>query len=571
MPVATARNVELNLFIAPQVPACVWSDSTRLRQVLYNLAGNAIKFSAGRGERAGRVWIRVELSSEVPPRLILRIADDGIGIEPEALGKLFTAFTQADVATTRRFGGTGLGLAICKRLVTLMNGAIDVHSELGAGATFVVTLPIEEVAGSLPHPTEDVSDLDCIVVGSDFLANDLRDYLEHGGSRVFLADDVSAAAERAIGLERPVVIQSIHLESTSANGSSGASADDDSPSAPRGPVQLEAAFATTSGARQVWIARGPRRRSRLARADVVMLDGNCLRRSVFLRAVAVAAGRATPDALDDDKQVLAAGYEDVPTIADARAQGRLLLIAEDDEINRKVILRQTALLGYAAEMASNGIEALELWRAGSYGLLLTDLHMPEMDGHGLVETIRRDEASRGIAPGKGIPILALTANALRSEASRAEAAGMNEYLTKPLNLGLLKAALLRWLPPGEVAPARPRAASIDLAALRRILGENPAVLREILAEFRLSTQRVPADLRTAREREDTRQLATTAHALKSASRAVGALTVGDRCADLESACEIGIQGPISKAVAELEVALLSAHEEIGDLLREPKG
>src|SRR5258706_7296786 len=158
LPVALDKDVELNLFIAPEVPDFVWSDSTRLRQVLFNLAGNAIKFGAGRPHQRGRVSIRVEVAQD-PSRLVLRFADNGIGMAPETVTQLFSSFTQAEVSTTRRFGGTGLGLAICKRLVTLMNGEIDVQSALGEGSTFTVTLPFEAVDGGPRRPDPDVADL----------------------------------------------------------------------------------------------------------------------------------------------------------------------------------------------------------------------------------------------------------------------------------------------------------------------------------------------------------------------------------------------------------------------------
>ncbi|MDE2298343.1 MAG: response regulator [Burkholderiales bacterium] len=164
-----------------------------------------------------------------------------------------------------------------------------------------------------------------------------------------------------------------------------------------------------------------------------------------MRAVATAAGRVTPpidhdrnDPVVDDDRIPA------PTPDQARALGRLILVAEDDEVNRLVIAGQLALLGYAAHIAETGTAALLRWREGGYAILLTDLHMPEMDGYALAEAIRREELARGRTR---MPILALTANALRGEAARAHRAGMDGYLTKPLPLSVLKDALARWLPP----------------------------------------------------------------------------------------------------------------------------
>ena len=561
LPLAIDKDVELSLFISPQVPAQVWSDPTRLRQVLFNLAGNAVKFSGGRPQQRGRVSIRVDVAAGETPLLVLRFADNGIGMEPETLAQLFSSFTQAEVSTTRRFGGTGLGLAICKRLVTLMNGEIDVQSVLGQGSTFTVRLPIDEVEGGSRPVGPDLTDLDCIVVGSDLPADDLRAYLEHAGARVHPVADLDSAVQRATGLNPPVVIQDTRRDSPS-------------------PDTLREAFAAMPQVRHLLIARGRRRRARMTAADVLTLDGNGLRRSALLRAVAVAAGRASPEVLHDSAEDLLGEQAAPPTVAQARAQGRLVLIAEDDEVNQKVILRQMALLGYAAEIADNGVEALRLWRAGHYALLLTDLHMPEMDGYTLAEAIRREELHRGPAWQQRMPILALTANALRGEAIRAQVAGMDEYLTKPLQLNLLKAALRKWLPrdsgdtmpgtmPGELYETphgAPAAAALDLAVLKALVGDDTPIVREFLIDYRVSADRLAGELRAARAADDVRQIGAIAHKLKSSSRSVGAVALGDLCTELENACRSGAREGISQAVMRFEVGLLAVDAQIEQLL-----
>jgi CheY-like chemotaxis protein/HPt (histidine-containing phosphotransfer) domain-containing protein len=340
---------------------------------------------------------------------------------------------------------------------------------------------------------------------------------------------------------------------------------------------LHAAFAATPSARHLLIARGQRRRARMPAADVVTLDGNCLWRSALLRAVAVAAGRASPEVLHESGPGdIPAEQVKPPTIAEARAQGQLVLVAEDDEVNQKVILRQIEVLGYAAEIADNGAEALRLWRAGRYGLLLTDLHMPDMDGYTLADAIRREEAERGLTWQGRMPILALTANALRGEAARAQSAGMDEYLTKPLQLHLLKAALAKWLPrdrgdtmPAEL-PEEPRSAQaapmVDVAVLKGLVGDDPKTVREFLADYRASAQRAMAELRAARAADDVRQVAAIAHKLRSSSRSVGALALGDLCAELENACRIGTRQGMLQGMTQFEAALLAVDEQIGHLL-----
>ena len=562
LPVAIDKDVELSLFISPQVPAKVWADPTRLRQILFNLAGNAIKFSAGRAQRHGRVSLRADVAAGAPPRLVLIFADNGIGIAPEMLPQLFTSFTQAEGSTTRRFGGTGLGLAICKRLVTLMNGQIDVQSTLGMGSTFTVTLPLETVAGSTGRPGLDLTGLECIVAGSDVNVDDLRVYLEHAGARVHWVADVGAAARRAAGLSRPVVIHNTRRDMPSVDA-------------------LHTAFAATPDVRHLLIARGRRRRARVIAAHMITLDGNSLRRTALLRAVAVAAGRASPEVLHDSGVEHLAHEQGVPpTVAKARAQGRLILVAEDDEVNQKVILRQLEVLGYAAEVAANGTEALQLWHAGRHGLLLTDLHMPGMDGYALAEAIRREEVEGGLGGSGRMPILALTANALRGEALRAQAAGMDEYLTKPLQLHLLEAALAKWLPRGDAVttPATlagelyeaPRnvqdAPAVDVAVLKGLVGDDPEIVREFLADYRTSAGRLATELRAAQTADDARAIGAIAHKLKSSSRSVGALALGDLCAELENASRTHRREGILRGMAQFELALLAVDAQISDLL-----
>ena len=551
LPVALDKDVELNLFIAPQVPAQVWADSTRVRQVLFNLAGNAIKFSAGRPARRGHVSVRAELVDGTPPRLVLRFADNGIGMAPETLTQLFSSFTQAEVSTTRRFGGTGLGLAICKRLVALMGGAIDVQSALGEGSTFTVTLPLEAVEGGGGRRDPDVAGLACVVVGSDGNADDLRVYLAHAGAQVHSVADLDAAVQLEQGLDAPVVIQNTRR--------------DDPPSG-----VLHAAFTAMPGARHLLIARGWGRRVRMTRDDVVNLDGNCLRRSSLLRAVAVAAGRASPELLYEGGEDEHPPDQAAPTIAEARAQGRLILIAEDDEVNQKVILRQIEMLGLAAEVADNGSEALRLWRNGQYALLLTDLHMPDMDGYTLADTVRREEIQSGLAGNARMPILALTANALRGEAMRAQAAGMDEYLTKPLQLHLLKAALAKWLPrnDAQTIPAplgedpAPDSGVFDVVVLKNLVGDDSKVVSEFLSHFRAASTRSAAEMRVASAAADIRQVGAIAHKLKSSSRSIGALALGDLCAELENACRSGQRENVLQGMVEFEDALLEVHVRI---------
>ena len=555
-PVAAAKHVDLSVYIAPDVPKRIRVDGTRLRQIIFNLLGNAIKFSAGRLERLGRVAVRVEVAETDPLRLTFSVRDNGIGISDEAQRKLFATFVQAEASTTRRYGGTGLGLAICKRLTELFHGEIGVRSTLGDGSTFFVTIPTAAAATQPTVELPDLSGLETVVVRGrdDFgMADDLATYLRHANAKVTIALSAEGGLRIANGLVPPIVL----VEWSSPGDERG------------GPPP------TDDQIRHLRITHGQRRSARSVAPNFVVLDQIAVRELSFVRAVAIAAGRASPEVFYDEREAPIVDPQTKPmSVSEARRQGSLILVAEDDEINQKVILRQLELLGFAAEVASDGVEALAMWRRGKYAMVITDLHMPEMDGYALTAAIRQEEA-----PGARIPIAALTANALRGEETRAKAVGMDEYLTKPIRLKDLKSALTRWLNAEEAPSAPPPALQptveapsvtpipepsttgsagapsprpsvpmsiadavageqvLEVEILKKYVGDEPELIREFLGQFRDAAQQYFGKLTTAHAAGDFNQIASTAHTFKSSSRAVGAVALGDLCAEVESAAK----------------------------------
>ncbi len=545
VPLANRRDVALSVFVAPEIPPFVSTDALRLRQILFNLVGNAIKFSAGRAERRGRVAVRVTPAPQAPLRLAFAVIDNGIGMTQARIARLFVPFSQAEVSTTRRYGGTGLGLTICKRLADLMGGEIAVASQPGEGSTFTLTLPVEPADGdaSALRPLPDLGGVECFVVASDeFDGDGICSYLAHAGARVRPFDsDVDTARAAADAVAPVVVIQA-------AGG----------PNAPRAAPPLRG----SKHVRHVWITRGRRRRARLASADAVTLDGAALRRHALLRAVAIAAGRASPEAAhDDDANASAVVVTAPPSVTEARDRGELILVAEDDEVSAAVLEKQLALLGRPAEFAGDGAEALQRWQQGGYGLLLTDLHMPVMDGYQLTAAIRAEEAASGRS--RRLPIIALTAYALRGEAENARAAGMDGYLTKPLQLEQLRKTVDHWLRPqtaanaagaaSEAASADRVAAVFDIAVLEGYVGGDPATLRAVLTEFLRVAPGQVAEVEAAVP-SDPARAAAAAHKLKSAARAVGALALGERCAELERAGRAGDAGALVRTLAAFGAA-----------------
>ncbi len=546
-PEALGKDVDLRLFIEPTVPASVLGDPIRLRQLLYNLVGNAIKFSGGRPDLRGLVEVHVESACDAPLDVRFRVRDNGVGIAPKVLPTLFDSFTQAEVSTTRRFGGTGLGLAISKRLVELMGGRIEVDSTPGAGSEFTVHVPFEAADAGMLTREFDLEGLHTVLVEDDDSdTRALAAYLASAGSRVDTAPDADAAAALAAAEEHPVIVVR-HV--------AGAAPPD---------AQLVAECAAYDEQVNLLITRGPRGGARILAPYIVVLQASAIRRRDFLAAVAVAAGRASPEVRRARQGELVRGQLVAPSVTQARDDGRLILVAEDDPINQKVILRQLALLGYAGELAANGAEALAMWRGGDYALLLTDVHMPELDGYELASRIRAEESN-----GDRLPILALTANALRGEAERARAAGFDAYLTKPLQLSVLGETLAAWIPPGksgwtadgDAAPADAGSA-VDVNVLRDIIGDDTGMLHGFLREYLDASPGQVAELKQALAAGDNRQLASRAHRQKGAARAIGATRLGDLCAELENAARAEDESQVRDLVARLEAQAAAVDAEI---------
>jgi CheY-like chemotaxis protein/HPt (histidine-containing phosphotransfer) domain-containing protein len=515
-----------------------------------NLVGNAIKFSSGL-EREGSVALRAEaaVATDGRPQLILRVVDNGIGMSVGVQQRLFTPFTQADASTTRRFGGTGLGLSISHRLVTMMAGRIEVQSVPGQGSVFTVWLPCEPApTPAAPPGRPDVHGLRCLVLGDvGGMAADLVTYLAHGGAQADAVPDLPSAQawlRDRPGGSAPVVVDSTGtlLDALRAGDGPGA----------------------TPPARFVRIGRGRRRRARVDELGVVEIDGDAMQRSEFLKAVAMAAGRVPAQTWDPQVSALAS-VRPVPTIDEARAAGRLILVAEDNDVNRQVIAQQLALVGLAAEVACDGHQALQLWQRGGHAALLTDLHMPGIDGYELARQIRAQEHG----PTR-LPIIAISANAIRGEAQRCLDVGMDDYLAKPIQTAALQATLDRWLAtPHPALPARSTPAAIgkgsqvvDEQVLKSYVGDDPALIRELLSDFRASAVHAARQMRSAVAVGDSQALAATAHRLKSSSRQVGAKALGELCAQLEAVGHEGrieptLLGKFDDAVAAVDEFLAS--------------
>lgn len=412
-PAAHERGLELVAGVDPDVPRVVSGDPGRLRQVVINLLSNAIKFT-DRGE----VELTVSLDEQEQGRVRFEVRDTGVGIAAGDQDRLFESFVQADASTTRRYGGTGLGLAISRRLVEIMGGAIGVESHAGRGSTFAFTalLPAgTEPAGARPG-TEPVRGMSALIVDDNSASRALLDrQLRSRGMTVTVAENAPAALvvlrrQAAAGTLPDVVLIDRHMPGMDGLELARVIAAD----AQLDPVRLimltsaSAPSAGTSSRVTAQVSK-PVPESRLVGTIATVLAS---RPEMAPAPVLLAAQVAAP--------------VDTPRV----------LVAEDNAVNQMVATAMLARLGYQVDVVPNGREAVQAFERTSYVAILMDCRMPEMNGYEASMEIRRREG-----PGRHIPILALTASAINGDEERCRAAGMDDYVTKPVTVARLAEVL----------------------------------------------------------------------------------------------------------------------------------
>ena len=586
-PSAWRKDLDLLTFIDPKIPPALIGDPLRLRQILFNLGGNAIKFT-----EHGHVVLRVDFDGidtgtaacgqPHRARVRMRVSDTGIGIPLDAQATLFHPYAQAEQSTARRFGGTGLGLSICRRLAEMMGGDVAVASERARGATFTFSValtiadseaatPLDEraVAPELPS----LAGINVSLAESDEQARAFHAaYLRASGARVVTSADGSSllnAAHAALAAGRPFDVAVLDGRLYQAS----VVAVRESLALGRAGLTIPAVLIAQRG------GEGKIRRTRASDASLTVIKP--VRRTALVRAVAMAAGRLAPDTAersnrrtDDDagpQRPPAAGRRPERPCAPAPQAAATeppppILVAEDNAINRRVIGMQLGTLGLTAvDIVDNGLQALDALRSKSYALLLTDCHMPEMDGFELTRRIRDDEA----VTGRRLPIIAITANAFEGEAERFRAAGMDDYLCKPLQLGKLGAEIQRWLPgvppdqPTEAEPAaRPEPVTgtaeespFDSVSMAALCGDDPALIREMLGDFVTVSRHICEELATAIDRRMAEAVRHCAHNLKGSSRTAGARAFADAAYRLESAAETADWAEVVELAGEVQRAM----------------
>ena len=542
-PRAEEKDLDLACLIEEDVPAAILGDVTRLRQILINLLGNAIKFTE-QGEVVVEVTkdgVREVEDGDAPARpsppalaLHFKVRDTGVGIKPEEMGKLFRSFSQADSSTARKFGGTGLGLAICKRLTDIMGGRIWAESEglPGKGSVFHFTIQTEvvEMPARARYDREDALPQlqgKRVLIVDDNLTNRRCLTMQLGKWSIQTSDTGSPL----LALEWLKQGQTFDLAILD--------------------MQMPEMDGVTLG--------GEIRKLRQAQALPLLLFTSLGRRETDTSKVGFTATLSKPvktsqlfDALAD---VFGIRSVDLPRTHSTKTQldpemakrhPLRILLAEDNAVNQKLALRLLQQLGYRADVASNGMEAIQSVERQPYDVILMDVQMPEMDG---LEASRLICAQR---PHERRPhIIAMTANAMQGDREICLEAGMDDYISKPIRVAELIAALIKapsLSSPKGVAEDLPPI--VDRPAFENLKKEMGAdFIRELVDAYCEDTPRLITTLRQALASQDTEAFRRAAHSIKSTSNSLGALRSGNLAKELEM---LGKTGQLGAAAAEVE-------------------
>jgi signal transduction histidine kinase/DNA-binding response OmpR family regulator/HPt (histidine-containing phosphotransfer) domain-containing protein len=558
---AHGKGLELTCVIDDEVPQLVKGDPGRLRQILINLVGNAIKFT-DKGEVISRT--RCESMDASTVMLRFEVTDTGIGIPEEAQQRVFNAFTQADGSMTRRYGGTGLGLAIARQLVALMGGRIDLRSEPNAGSTFTFTARLgrQPLSGKRISLRRDLGGLRVLIVDDNGTNRELLHHqVTSWGMKAGLAEGGPQALEllrNAAARREPYDIAILDMMMPVMDGLMLAREIKTDPKI----ASTRLVVLTSMG------MRGDAMEVRRARIEGYL--SKPVRQSDLYNCLATLMGRAPEDQSLVTRHSLS---ELRPRIA-AR-----ILLAEDNNVNQQVVMAMLESLGCRVEVAEDGQKALDMLAAGPYDLVLMDCQMPNLDGFGATEALRvREKADPG---GRRAIVVALTANAMQGDRERCLAAGMDDYLSKPVRQDALAATLIKWLPPSAVTRPDPLAAEqerigaaaaagaapgqngdgaadddrppIDLDALNSFRGLQrdgaPDMVHRILGLYLQSSPELIKQIRSAVAGGDAPGLHRAAHSLKSSSAMVGAKRLSELCRELEM---LGKSGAVESAAGKLE-------------------
>ncbi len=577
---ASERNLELLIRIGSDVPSNLIGDPLRVGQILINLAGNAVKFT----EEGGEVIVDVtpvKLDDETAT-LRFSVKDSGIGMTAEQVAKLFQPFTQADSSTTRRFGGTGLGLSICRRLVEMMNGEIGAESVEGEGSTFTFTLRFGVQLGAAalrPVLPDGLGGARVLIVDDNATARsimaDMMSAFALAHSTVPTGADAIAALEAASAAGEPFDLVLLDWQMPGMNGFETLDA-------------IRARTQTIPTPRVILVtAHG--REEILARADSEGLDGVLLKpvtASTVFDSLATVFGE-----LPSERTTEVAASSALELEAIAKLSGRRVLLAEDNDINEEIAVELLRAVGLEVSVARDGQEAVDAAAATRFDGILMDLQMPVMDG---LEATRRILA----ADRDGIPIIAMTANAMEGDRERSLAVGMVDHVAKPIDVKQLYRSLVTWIgerpqigtraphrtgsaadggaPPdqGVLSPAGDEAnesdsedwtetlAGIDTRAALARMGGKTDLYERLLRRMVSDNETAIVDLRAALQVGETDRTRAIAHTVKGVAGNLGVASVQEAATALEHAAESGAPEEMERTFALLEEQMRSSADQL---------
>jgi signal transduction histidine kinase/CheY-like chemotaxis protein len=578
-PQAQAKGIRLELAIANNIPVAICGDPNRLRQVIFNLLGNAIKFT-----ESGKITVQVAVAREDAQSVGLRfeVHDTGIGVSSEARARIFDSFSQADGSTTRKHGGTGLGLAISKQLVELMGGTIGVDHALTQGSIFWFAVNFDKRRVDIDDPSTATEGIRALIVDENpaslaALARQLTAW--HIAADHAAATDALPQLRRAVADGHPYDVVLLDMELPRTSGLALAAA-----------IRAEPALAASrllllSSERLA--ADGVQRREAGVAFQLIKPPRAC---DLYDAIVTPArdAGRALPPPplpagpasapAAPPLTALSASPAPAPPAARGRRR-RKVLLAEDNPVNVEVASAMLEGLGLDVSRACNGAEALQSVRAGDFDLILMDCQMPVMDGFAATAEIRRHQLQRG--RGGKLPIIAITANALQGDRESCLAAGMDDYLSKPFTQQALGQTIARWIslprmaaPPDQAEAAPPPAAAADQQINRQALnniralspGNGDALLERVLQAYLDDTPTQLRSIGQAIGRGDAVQMRKSAHSLKSSSANVGADALAQRCKELEQLGRNHTTAGAAVLLAEMERSFQAARQALGAIL-----
>jgi len=548
---AEAKGIQLACLVHSDIPLGMKGDPGRLRQVLINLLGNAVKFT-----EQGEVVVRVNKVHDSKEGIVIRVevADTGIGISREHQDRLFQSFTQADNSTTRKYGGTGLGLTICKQLIGLMGGQIGFNSEPGKGATFWFTVclqPVSQVPESENSSRGKLQGLRVLIVDDNPTNQKIVEHYVNAWEMVSMSVSDGPSALQVLR-QAAVAGQSFDLalldmQMPGMDGLTLAQTIQEDPA-----LALVKLVMLTSLGR-----RGDAEKAK--QAGVAAYLTKPIRQVVLFNSLSMlmrSEGKSEASQLVTRHTVKEALRRDTAHI----------LLAEDNLVNQKVAVRMLERLGFRPDVVKNGHEAVHAWEQGTYHLILMDCQMPEMDGFEATREIRKREAlsvkreatnkEDSEAPSQQrdtlhasrftlhIPIIAMTANAMKGDRENCLDAGMDDYVAKPVKSEILEDVILRWLPEPStnmIPPGGGQQESLEGCLDEQVLQdlaslgdeEQPDFLKDVIQQFLDDQTKHVAAVEAAVEEEDPLALRKAAHSLKGSSFNVGARDLASRTMELE--------------------------------------